>query len=725
MATVTQSIGCNSGLITVVANGGNPPYSYAISTIDGVAQNPTAGDFQTTDTFVITTPGTYTFIVVDANNCNSVSNPVTITISPDVVYTSAVQNVLCNGASSGSITYTISNSNGFQVTFQLVNSNGVVIASNNSGIFTNLPIGTYTVNILQSQGSTSCTFTDTFVITQPSPITGIAVITQNYTCLTNGSIGIQTGSVSGGTAPYLFSIDGVNFSTISDFSGLTSGNYTIYIQDANGCLFTTNSISLLAPNQLTAITFSATALTCPSQVSTVTISTVGGTAPFNYQIIAPVGQTVNNGTNPVFTGLSSGTYTFLVTDSNGCSYQDSYTINALPSIDVIGQTVSNVICFGGNNGEVLFTVNSTNPFNYQVTNTAGTVISSGNNSNLTTISLAGITASTYTISVTDTVTNCTDSATAIINAPSTALAFTFTANQLSCASNGSVTISTIGGWGSYQYQLTQPNGTILGPQSSSTFTNLTQTGTYTISVNDINGCIVSNTFNLATPTNPVAVIASSSDLCFDANGATLVIAVTGGVVPFSYSINGNPSQTSNTFANVTPGSYSILVTDANGCSTTVSQTIQPELTGEIIITKGLDCTSSPNAVIAATVSGGLAPYVFQVSFNGGAFGTSNSIAGNTFIYQTANAGNYQFLITDAQGCSFTSSIITVDPLTQPEIISVSQIQNILCSGGNNGEIEININNSVGAAPFVLDVITTTNSRGNRDDCCSAIHTIRG
>jgi gliding motility-associated-like protein len=707
VATVTQSIGCNSGLITVVANGGNPPYSYAISTIDGVAQNPTAGDFQTTDTFVITTPGTYTFIVVDANNCNSVSNPVTITISPDVVYTSAVQNVLCNGASSGSITYTISNSNGFQVTFQLVNSNGVVIASNNSGIFTNLPIGTYTVNILQSQGSTSCTFTDTFVITQPSPITGIAVITQNYTCLTNGSIGIQTGSVSGGTAPYLFSIDGVNFSTISDFSGLTSGNYTIYIQDANGCLFTTNSISLLAPNQLTAITFSATALTCPSQVSTVTISTVGGTAPFNYQIIAPVGQTVNNGTNPVFTGLSSGTYTFLVTDSNGCSYQDSYTINALPSIDVIGQTVSNVICFGGNNGEVLFTVNSTNPFNYQVTNTAGTVISSGNNSNLTTISLAGITASTYTISVTDTVTNCTDSATAIINAPSTALAFTFTANQLSCASNGSVTISTIGGWGSYQYQLTQPNGTILGPQSSSTFTNLTQTGTYTISVNDINGCIVSNTFNLATPTNPVAVIASSSDLCFDANGATLVIAVTGGVVPFSYSINGNPSQTSNTFANVTPGSYSILVTDANGCSTTVSQTIQPELTGEIIITKGLDCTSSPNAVIAATVSGGLAPYVFQVSFNGGAFGTSNSIAGNTFIYQTANAGNYQFLITDAQGCSFTSSIITVDPLTQPEIISVSQIQNILCSGGNNGEIEININNSVGAAPFVLDVINTT------------------
>ena len=708
VATVTQSIGCNSGLITVVASGGNPPYSYAISTIDGVPQNPTVGDFQTADTFVITTPGTYTFIVVDGNNCTSVSNPVTITISPDVIYTTAVQNVLCNGASNGSITYTVTNSNGFQVTFQLVDSNGVIIASNNSGIFTNLPIGNYTVNILQSQGSTSCTFTDTFVITQPSPITGIAVITQNFTCLTNaGTIGIQTGSVTGGTAPYLFSIDGVTFSAISDFSGLTSGNYTIYIQDANGCLFTTNTISLMAPNQLTDITFSATTLTCPAQVSSVTLSTVGGTAPFNYQIIAPVGQTVDNGTNPIFTGLTSGTYTFQVTDTNGCSFQESFTINALPSIDVIGQVVSNVICLGDNNGALLFTVNSSNPFNYQVTNGAGVVVSSGNNSSLTTISLTGLTASTYTILVTDTVTNCTDTATIVVAAPSVALALTFTANQLSCASNGSVTISAIGGWGSYQYQLTQPNGTILGPQSSSTFTNLTQTGTYTISVNDINGCIVSNTFNLATPSNPVAVIASSSDLCFDANGATLVIAVTGGVVPYSYSLNGNPSQTSATFANLTPGAYTIVVTDANGCSTSVSQTIQPELTGDISLTKGLDCTSTPNAVISATVSGGIASYAFQVSFNGGAFGTSNTIVGTNFIYQTANAGNYQFLITDAQGCSFTSSIITVDPLTQPEIISVSQIQNILCSGGNSGEIEINVNNSVGVAPFVLEIINTT------------------
>jgi gliding motility-associated-like protein len=708
VATVTQSIGCNEGVITVIGSGGNPPYSYAIGTIDGVAQNPTSGDFQSENTFIITTPGEYTFIVVDGNNCSATSNTVTITITPDVVFTTTTQNVLCNGDSNGMISYTVTNTNGFQVTFQLIDENGNIISTNNSGIFNNLPAGNYTVVLVQIQGSTVCDFSADFTISEPTLITGVAEITENYTCLTNaGTINIVPGSITGGTAPYQFSIDGVNFVSSSEFAGLTSGNYTIYIQDANGCVVTTNTISLVAPNQLTDLTFSATALTCPSQNATITVTTVGGTAPFNYQIIAPVGQTVDNGTNPVFTGLISGTYTFEVTDSNGCTYQETYTINPLPIIDVIGQTISNVVCFGASNGEITFTVTNSNPYNYQIVNSSNAVVASATNSNLSTITLTGLTASTYTITVTDTVTNCTDTATAVVEAPSSALAFTFVTNQISCNSNGSVIISATGGWGSYQYQLTQPNGVVVGPQSNATFTNLTQAGTYTISVNDINGCVVSNTFNLATPANPVAVIAPSSDLCFDANGATLVIAVTGGVVPYTYSINGNPSQNSNTFTNLTPGSYTVVVTDANGCASTVSQIIEPELTGDLSLTKGLDCTASPNAEISALISGGLAPFSYQVSFNGGAFGTSTNVVGNNFVYSTANAGNYQFLITDAKGCTFTSQTITVEPLTLPEITSVIELQGILCNGGNEGEIQINTNNAVGLAPFVVEVINTT------------------
>lgn len=710
VASVSQNITCNQGNILVNPSGGQPPYSFAIYSYNGTLLNPTGADYQTSVIFDIEfgQQGTYVFIVVDSNNCSALSNPVTIELVPNVQFSTTVQNINCFGQNNGSIIYSLTSSNGFQVSYQLLDENGNIISTNNSGIFNNLPAGNYTVVLVQSQGNRVCEFPTNFTITEPTPMTGVAEITENYTCLTNaGTINIVPGSINGGTAPYQFSIDGVNFVSSIEFAGLTSGNYTIYIQDASGCVFTTNTIALVAPNQITDLTFSTTALTCPTQVSSVTVMTVGGTAAFTYQIIAPAGQTVNNGTNPVFANLTAGTYTFEVTDSNGCSYQETYTIQALPIIDVIGQTVSNVICFGASDGAVVFTVSSSNPYNYQVINTAGTVVSSANNSTLSTISLTGLPASTYTISITDTVTNCTDTATAIVSAPSSVLTLTQVVTSITCISNGSVILTATGGWGSYQYQLTQPNGTLVGPQTSATFTNLTQAGTYTVSVTDINGCIVSNTFNLTTPSNPVAAIASSSDLCFDANGATLVIAVTGGVVPYSYSINGNPSQNGNTFSNLTPGSYTVVIADSNGCSATVTQAIQPELNAAASLTKGLDCTTSPNAEVSTMVTGGLAPYSYQVSFNGGTFGSSNTIAGSNFIYSTATAGTYQFLITDAQGCIFTTSTITVTPLTQPEITSVVEIQSILCNGGNNGEIEVNVNTSLGAAPFILEIINTT------------------
>jgi len=706
VASVIQSIGCNEGIITVVASGGNPPYSYAIGSINGVPQNPSASDFQTDNNFVITTPGTYEFVVIDVNNCSATSNPVTITIAPDVVYTSTVQNVICNGASNGSIVYTITTTNGFSVTFELLDSNGVVIASNNSGIFNNLPAGTYSVNILQSQGTTSCSFTDTFIITEPSAVSGIALITQNYTCITNaGTIGIQPGSVTGGIAPYLYSLDGVNFSPISDFSGLTSGNYTIYIQDANGCIGTTNTIALVAPNQLTDATFVATALTCPTQVVTVTVTTIGGTAPFTYEIIAPVA--INNGANPVFAGLTAGTYTFLITDSNGCVYQENYTINPVAPINVTGQLVSNVTCFGGSNGSIVYAITSTNPYNYVVVNTSGTTITSGTNSNLSTISLSGLIASTYTITITDTVTNCTSTANVVVATPVSALSLTQTISPITCLSNGSVIATATGGWGSYQYTLTLPNTTTVGPQTNGSFTNLTLAGSYTISVTDVNGCAVSNTFNLIIPASLTAAIDASSDICYDtSNAATIVISVTGGTAPFVYN-NGGPNQNSNIFSNLTPGTYTFTVTDSNGCTATVSQTITTQLIGSTSIIKGLDCTVTPDAIIQTVITGGATPYNYQVSFNGGAFGGSLPVVGSVLNFTTAIPGTYQFLFTDAQGCSFTSGVFTINPITNPDITGVVQTQNILCANQASGAITVGINPVVGTPPFTLSVLNTT------------------
>lgn len=709
-ATVSQHITCNQGNIQMNPGGGQPPYVYAIYSYNGTLLNPTAADYQTSVIFDIPFggQGTYVFIMVDSNNCFTLSNPVTIDLIPNVTVNTSFQNVTCNGGSNGSINFTVTNTNGYNVTYQLLDSNGTIIASGPNGTFTNLPPGNYTVNLIQTKGNRTCVFEYPFSITEPDPIVGTAISIQDFNCLTSsGTITIQPGSVSGGVAPYQYSINGINFSTNSTFTGLTAGTYTITIRDANNCIATTNPITFNPLNEPTDLSFTATIVTCPSLTSNVTLAVIEGTAPFVYEIIAPVGQILNNGANPTFSGLNSGTYTFLVTDATGCTYQENYTIAPITPINVTGQLVSNITCFGGSNGSISYAVTATNPYNYTVVNTAGTTVATGTNSNLTSIPLTGLVASTYTITVTDTVTNCTSTATVVVAAPTSALTLTQSVTPITCLSNGGVVAVAAGGWGSNQFTLTLPNASTVGPQTNGTFTNLTLAGTYTITVTDVNGCAVSNTFNLTIPSSLTASIDATSDLCYDtSNAATIVITVVGGTAPFIYN-NGGPNQNSNIFANLTPGNYTFTVTDGNGCTSTVSQLISQQLIGSTTIIKGLDCTTTPDAVIQTLITGGTAPYTYQVSFNGGTFGASTALTGANLNYTTLIAGTYQFLLTDAQGCSFTTGVFTINPITNPEISGVVLSQAILCAGQASGAITVAVNPAVGTAPFTLSVVNTT------------------
>ncbi|MBC8643533.1 hypothetical protein H9W95_03950 [Flavobacterium lindanitolerans] len=121
-------------------SGGEAPYVYAIYSINGILQNPTAGDYTDIDTFEIPIgrEGTYVFIMVDNNNCTALSNPVTIQNLPDVVFTTSFENIKCNGANDGSIRYNITNTNGFSYSFELMNASGNLIRTNTSGIFNGL-----------------------------------------------------------------------------------------------------------------------------------------------------------------------------------------------------------------------------------------------------------------------------------------------------------------------------------------------------------------------------------------------------------------------------------------------------------------------------------------------------------------------------------------------------------------------------------------------------------
>ena len=685
-AGITQPLTCEPGEITIYPEGGTAPYFYYINSTT---------DFQTVPEYEVTAAGTYNITVIDINNC-SATTQIEVEQTPDPEYTIAHTDVSCNGADDGTISINTTNNNGYTMAYSI--DNGTTFTTTST--FTGLAPGTYNIVVNYTLEGVTCSGTDTVEIIEATPIAATAEIVQEYTCDNLGSI--QAINVTGGTPPYQYSLDGTNFQTSNIFAGLSSGSYTITIKDANGCTFTTNTLVLEDLNPPTDLSFTSTAVTCPDENSDVTVTTTGGSAPFTYEIISPI--SVSNGTNNIFTNLDPGTYSFRVTDSKNCTYEEDFTIDPIENINVTSQVLNNVDCFNSSTGNGTFTVTGfSSTYSYSID---GNPAVTGQTN--TTIPQNNLAAGTYTIDVTDEITNCTATAALTIEGPDSALTDSGpTINPITCVADGSVVINVTGGWSPYEYTLTQPDATVVGPQAGNTFTGLSQTGTYTYTVEDSSGCTISDTFSLTAPVAPVATISSTSDLCFDpTNGATIVVDATNGVAPYTYSLNGAPFQANNTFTNLPPGTYTVEVKDAYGCtSAAVSQIIAPQLLADAVLTKNLDCTANPDAEITVTITGGTANFEYQVSVNGSAYGATNPVTGNTFTYTTSNAGTYQFMITDSIGCTVESSVITVDalPVLAPPAVTVSQ--DILCNGEETGAL--NIVPSGGLPPYVINILNTT------------------
>ncbi|NMH85875.1 beta strand repeat-containing protein, partial [Flavivirga algicola] len=679
----------DTGEITVYPVGGTAPYFYFVNSTTV---------FQTVPEIVVTDPGgVYNIRVVDSNNCFvDLSITVDPVLPPDFNITKT--DILCASSGDvGEININVTNPNGNTLRYSI--DNGATFV--NSPVFTGLAAGDYEVIVEYTSGPDVCeSEPQTISIIELSPVTGTATLTTPYTCTTNGVITVS--GVSGGTAPYTYSINGVTFQAGTIFTGLTDGTYTVTIRDANNCTFVTAPIILGPLDPPTDLTFTDKSFDCSDNTSSFNVnlpSWGGGLPPIRFQIIAlpasiPVGSPLYNyltqlNSDGQYSGVPAGTYTFQVTDRNGCTYQEDYYLEPEPPIEVTGTLLNNVTCFNSSTGAIQFDVIGTftggnNVYDYDIT---GPVNSSDTRQTAPTITLNNVPVGTYDITVTERSTGCTDTASVTVSGPPTGLALTLTPSPVTCNVDGSVVINATGGWGGNTFTLTQPDTTVLGPQGSNTFANLTQTGTYTVAVTDSNGCTATDTFTLSSPTAPSAVIDATSDLCYDAaNAATLVVTASGGQTPYEYNINGGPFGTSNTFANLTPGTYTIIVRDAYGCTVTLpAQTIAPQLTVSTVLTKDLDCTASPDALITGTIVGGVAPYTYEVSLNAGAYSPLGA-TGTPFTYLTATAGDYQFRITDSQNCQAESGVITVNPISNPTATVTSV--NATCNGAADGSVQI-------------------------------------
>ncbi|UII77634.1 T9SS type B sorting domain-containing protein [Flagellimonas sp. HMM57] len=707
-ALTTKNIDCTDGVITVTGTGGfpNPEYVYAIWSYNGAPLYTSINDIPASAyqvendfTFVNGEEGDYEFVVVDSNNCSSISNSVSIAIAPSAVYTTATTDETCFGAADGTFEITVSNSNGYALSYTLTYPDAST-ASNTSGLFTGLPQGAYSLTITQTQGGVSCDFVETFNIGgQTSAVTADAdpAVIQDYTCLQNGSIEVQ--NVTGGVAPYEYSIDGVTFVNgvgAERFSNLADGTYTITVRDANNCTFTTNPV-VFETNPPTNLDFTASTPSCPALTSDVTVTATDGIAPFVFEITAPstIPATSTTGNTADFDGLAPGTYTFRVTDSKDCSYEETFTVDPISEINVTGQLISNITCFTDTDGEITFTVSDFNTdYNYTVT---GPSNFSANNQTNTSIPLTGLDDGTYDITVTDNVTNCTATASIIVNAPAAALTISASEIQPTCTTDGGVTLTSTGGWGSNTFTLTNPDATAFGTNSTGAFTGLSQTGTYTASVTDANGCVVTTTFNLNAAIAPVLAIVPN-DTCFDdAVGLTLTANITsGGDGNYEYSLNGGAFGTNNVFTGLTSGTYTIDVRDGNNCTDSESITINPELSVIASAPNITACGTATNVDITAV--GGDGNYVYAIVADGATatgFSTTNPIS-------VTGTGDYDVYVRDNGGASgfceasFDLTIVQDAPLS----LNISDT-GIQCSG--EAQATITITASGGEAPFEYSI----------------------
>ncbi len=626
---------CN-GTAAANASGGTPGYTYSWA--------PSGGTASTASSLC---PNTYTVSVTDANGCQS-SGQITLTQPLQLLSNSSGTNISCFGSCNGTAT---ANGVGGIGPYTYVWMPGNINAQNISSLCP----GSYSVTITDAN---NCTATSTVTITQPPQLQTNATFT-NVTC--NGSCnGTATSTPSGGVGPYSFLWMPGSLTTNS-INGLCPGAYTLTVTDANGCT-RNQTITITQPNPLL-VSINATQISCNSSCNGAAAAVVsGGTPPYSY-LWSPGGQTTSSINN-----LCAGNYTVQITDANGCVNTAS-VILIQPIALILVPGVTNTTCNGSCNGGASVSASGgTAPYTY--------LWAPGGQ---TTSSINALCAGSYTVTVTDAL-NCNSTATITVTQPP-ALNAGITSNNVSCngGCNGSATSAPIGGTAPYTF-LWMP-----GAFTTNNINGLCP-GTYTCTVTDNNGCSVNQQVNITQPSPLSALVSATTSSCGLCNG-TASVAVSGGTAPYAYfwtpTIQTNPTATG-----LCIGSYTVTVTDAAGCTTTATCTVNPIV--NILVTSSstnLSCASSCDGIASANASGGANPYSYIW------------MPGN-LTTQTVNglcAGTYTVTATDANGCFNTATVTFVDPIA---LTSTSVFTNASCNGTCDGTAAVTASGGTGGYSYL-------------------------
>lgn len=660
--------GGNNGRTTVAVAGGTAPYTFTWNTTPA----------QTTATAQNLGAGTFTCTIVDARGC-SVQQVVTITapatLSASITGSTAVS---CFGGNNGSATAAVSGGTApYAVSWNTTPVQNTLAA-------TNLSAGTWTCTVVDANG---CITQVQAVITQPAAALSTSVISTTSVACHGGSTGSATVAAAGGTAPYTFTWNTTPAQVGATASGLPAGNWICTVTDQNGCTAQREVIISQPAQPLSATVAGTTSVNCFSGSNgTASVNAAGGTAPYTFSWNTTPVQTTASAT-----GLAAGTYTCTITDARGCQT----TVNAVitqPAQALSASIASStaVSCNGGNNGAATATaLGGTAPYAY-----SWNTIPAQNTANAT-----GLTAGSWTCTVTDS-RGCVTTTNITITQPTAALTTTTSIVPAAClgAANGAIDASIAGGTSPYTYVWTGPGAF---SATSQDITNVSA-GIYQLVVTDANGCTHTSSWNVGQPglftvsTTQASYIGGANVSCPTSADGSIDLTVSGATPPYTYAWSG-PSGYTNTTQDISglqAGSYTVIITDDNGCSTTTTVLLSAPSPISIGTSTsdfngfGVACAGGNNGSITTTISGGVAP-LSHVWTGPGAF------SANTPNISGRIAGAYALVITDANGCTANANV----SLTEPTAITVTatQQQAVQCHAGSDGSAFASA--SGGVAPY--------------------------
>ncbi|MBK7010956.1 MAG: choice-of-anchor D domain-containing protein [Saprospiraceae bacterium] len=650
-----QNTGPSSLIVTSIAKSGPDQALFTIGNLSPASPIPSMSTANFTVTFAPTSVGmknaTITITNSDCNEGNydfAISGTGASACSLSAAITGNTP-VSCNGGSNGSLTVTASNGV-TNYSYVWSNGNNTTGTASVTNVLSGLLAGTYAVTVTDGN---ACTATASATVTQPMAIT--ATTSQNNISCFGGNNGSINLSVSGGTGAYTYDWDNDGAEMVDndlqDLSGLSAGTYTVTVTDANGCTKTA-SATITQPTDILTSTMQVNSSCFGGNNGSINLSVSGGTGAYTYDWDNDGAEMVDNDLQDL-SGLSAGTYTVTVTDANGCTKTASATITQ--PTDILTSTMQvNSSCFGGSNGSINLSVSGgTGAYTYDWDNDGAEMVDNDLQD------LSGLSAGTYTVTVTD-ANGCTKTASATITQPTDILTSTMQVNS-SCfgGNNGSINLSVSGGTGAYSYDWDN-DGAEMVDNDLQDLSGLSA-GTYTVTVTDANGCTKTASATITQPTDILTSTMQVNSSCFGGSNGSINLSVSGGTGAYTYDWDNDGAEMVDNdlqdLSGLSAGTYTVTVTDANGCTKTASATItQPGVILASTTQINVGCYGGNNGSIDLTVSGGAGSYTYDWDDDG-----AEMVDDDLQDLSGLSAGTYTVTVTDVNGCTQTASAIVTEP----------------------------------------------------------------